>query len=69
MSIVFFKTTPPGSEWIIFNHGLPRYTRIERQKKARGWFAARMLDLLWKRHSQAGLRMLFHNISPLRKKA
>jgi hypothetical protein len=24
-----------------------------------------MLDLLWKRNSQAGLRMLFHNISPL----
>jgi hypothetical protein len=24
-----------------------------------------MLDLLWKRPSQAGLRMLFHNISPL----
>jgi hypothetical protein len=24
-----------------------------------------MLDLLWKRHSQAGLQMLFHNISPL----
>jgi hypothetical protein len=24
-----------------------------------------MLDLLWKRHSQAGLRTLFHNISPL----
>jgi len=24
-----------------------------------------MLDLLRKRHSQAGLRMLFHNISPL----
>jgi hypothetical protein len=24
-----------------------------------------MLEMLWKRHSQAGLRMLFHNISPL----
>jgi hypothetical protein len=24
-----------------------------------------MLDLLWKRHSQAGLQMLFHNTSPL----
>jgi len=24
-----------------------------------------MLDLLWKRHSQAGLRMLFHNTPPL----
>ena len=24
-----------------------------------------MLDLLWKRHSQAGLRMLFHNTYPL----
>jgi hypothetical protein len=28
-----------------------------------------MLDLLWKRHSQAGLRMLFHNISPLGEQA
>jgi hypothetical protein len=28
-----------------------------------------MLDLLWKRHSQAGLRMLFHNISPFGNKA
>jgi hypothetical protein len=24
-----------------------------------------MLEMLWKRHSQAGLQMLFHNISPL----
>jgi hypothetical protein len=24
-----------------------------------------MLDVLWKRHSQAGLQMLFHNTSPL----
>jgi hypothetical protein len=24
-----------------------------------------MLDVLWKRHSQAGLRMLFHNTFPL----
>jgi hypothetical protein len=24
-----------------------------------------MLYVLWKRHSQAGLQMLFHNISPL----
>jgi hypothetical protein len=28
-----------------------------------------MLDLLWKKHSQAGLRMLFHNISPLEDQA
>jgi hypothetical protein len=28
-----------------------------------------MLDLLWKRNSQAGLQMLFHNTSPLGEQA
>jgi hypothetical protein len=30
-----------------------------------GCFTTRMLNLLWIRHSQAHLRMLFHNTSPL----
>ena len=44
--------------------GEERTSQIGRQE-SRSSFAARMLDLLCKRHSQASLRTPFHNISPL----